>query len=170
VNLKSLIQNQKLRIDNHNRGNVVSADLKCVHIHKSFYCGKRRGKSVRISIKGDKKIDFDREFDDKERQAIVKEISAVLEKDKEKLLKFSRYVADALYRWSAKEITLEEAQQYAAGIAKSFELESRAREELIKKVGENLVQYISIHADSSGQLYTINQKLSSIIIRPGSAI
>jgi len=41
---------------------------------------------------------------------------------------------------------------------------------MIKKVGENLVQYISIHADKNGQLYRINQKPGSIIIRPGNAV
>ena len=139
--LKSLIQNQRLRIDSHQAGMDLPDNLKGVHIHKSFYQGKRRGKSVKISIKGDK-IDFDKEFIDDERRSIVKEINKVLEKDEQKLIEFSRYLADALYRWSQREVTIEEAKRYAIGIAEMFDLNPNARKELIKFVAGELVQYI----------------------------
>ena len=169
MSLKSLIQNQELKIDSHKRGEAISDELEAVHIHKRFYEGRRRKKAVKISIKGDS-IEFDKNIDDEERRSIVNEIKRVLDKDRQKLINFAKYIAENLYKWSQKRIKIEEAEKYASGIAEIFGLKTEASKTLIKKVGESLVQYKSIHADQSGQLYTINQKSSGIIIRPGNSI
>jgi len=167
--LKSLIQNQKLRIDSHHSGKVIPDNLAGVHIHKSFYQGKRQSKSVKISIKGDK-IDFDKDFDDDERRSIVNEINKILEKDKQKLIEFSRFLAKALYRWSQREVSVEEAKNYASGIAGILDLNPNASMELIKIVAGELDQYISVFSNTGNKFYSIIQTRKRFIIRPGSAI
>ena len=167
--LTALIKGQKLRIDPHKSGMDIPLDLKGVHIHKSFYEGRRKNKEVLISIKGEN-IEFRGVYNDKERRSIVNEIKNVLDRDRHKLIDFAKYVADGLYRWSQKNIQIEDAQQYASGIAERLGLKPEASKVLIKKVGDQLVQYVSVHSDRKNQIYTINQRRKRTIIRPGSLI
>jgi len=166
MSLKKLIEGQKIRIDPHQRGAVTPKNLKGVHIHKQFTDKKRRNKAVRIDITGEK-ITFDKSFNEVDIASIVKEISHVIETDRQKLIELSDYISDALWRWSNKEVTVELARQYSRNLAKLFGLKEEIAEEVVRRVTGNLVRYIGIHLDEQHKLYIIDQDRKKIIISPG---
>ena len=166
MSLKSLIAQQRLRVDAHSRGAVTPKDLKGVHIHKTFIGGRWEKKSIRIYVNG-RGIEFDKRLKNNERLAILNKIEKVLEKNRETLIDFAEYITDALWRWTSGDISLEKAQEYSRNIAKKFDLRSEIEEEFIRRVKNKLVQYISLHKDEENKEYLIDQNTKHISIAPG---
>jgi hypothetical protein len=95
MSLKSLIAQQRLRVDAHSRGAITPKDWSGVHIHKTFIGGRWEGKSIRIYVNG-RAIQFDKELKNNERLAIQNKIEKVLEKNRGTLMDFAGYTTDAL--------------------------------------------------------------------------
>jgi hypothetical protein len=164
--IKRLIENQKISIDNHMRGQIVDERLRGVHIHKSFLEGKYKKNWVKINIIGDE-ITFSNKLDPHEQAHIIKEINKVIETDRQALIGLADFVADALWRWSQYSVSVEEARVYARNIAEMFGLNKIIQEELIRNVDEELRRYISIHKDDKNQCYLIDQSRTRIVVAPG---
>jgi hypothetical protein len=88
-------------------------------------------------------------------------------KKPDNLRNFADDVAEALKNWFQGDITVEKAQNYAENIAKAFNLKPSIKEEFVRRVGERLITYISIHEDELGKRYWILQKKEAIQIGSG---
>lgn len=166
MSLKSLIAQQRLRVDAHSRGAITPKDLSGVHIHKTFIGGRWEGKSIRIYVNG-RAIQFDKDLKNNERLAIQNKIEKVLEKNRGTLMDFAGYTTDALWRWTSGDISLEKAQEYSRNIAKMFDLRPEIEEEFIRHVKDRLMQYISLHKDEENKEYLIDQNTKHVSIAPG---
>lgn len=165
MNLKTLIENQRIRIDSHYAGVDKPINFADVHIHKEFLDRKRRGGWIRIYLNGEK-IEFANRFKYDERSKILSEIKNVL-KSKYVLEQLANDVADAFYRWSSKDITMKQAREYAKKIAQHFGLKKNIVEEFINYVEGALMQYLSIHSDEDNKKYWILQCKEFIAVGPG---
>lgn len=163
MSLKRLIQNQKIIIDPHKAGS--EGDFKDLHIDKRFIGGKRKGQRIKINITTGK-IDYSKNIGKIERKRIMHEIRKALE-NRQKLKEFSDAIGDTYKRWSSGKITVEEARKYAQRIAASLDLKPKIETEFIKRIEDMIMQYVSIHKDTSGHEYWIQQEKRIIAAGPG---
>ena len=114
MELKKLIDHQRIQIDDHNAGSRQPSDIDGLHIHKTFTEKRLEGKYVKIGLTG---VGIDSNLSPKDMKSVMSEIRRVLKKDPQKWSNFGRSVAKALHAWSNKEISPEMARSYSIEIA-----------------------------------------------------
>lgn len=162
--LKRLIEHQRIRVDAHEAGTQKPVTTKGLHIDKTFTEKRLRGKRVKIGIV-DGEIETNLDSDDK--QSVLREIRDVLKKNKAILADFAETVADALSRWSSGKITVEEARDSARAIAGQLGLKAEITEEIVRKVGENLEELLTIHRDEGKHEYWLHFTPVAFAAGPG---
>lgn len=168
MSLHPLIKNQKIRIDNHGRGQVVVWG-NGLHIHKTFVDGRRGGVQILVPFDKDGKVEIrPKGTPDHVFNSVRKEIADALSNWK-KREEFVKDIVDAINGFSAGKATEEEARKVGSRIAKYFGLNSEIVEEIVHKYKGLLVLYVSFHQDPIDFTYfSISQKDGNVTIAPSS--
>jgi hypothetical protein len=156
--VKRLIQDQKIIIDNHDRGSGRPTEFRGLHIDKTIYGGRYAGAQIRVPLDSDADLDIriKNHMDKKRQRQLINEIRRAL-KDRQKREAFVEDVMKAIENYSSQNVAIENIRASAIRIARHFELSEDILEEIIAQVKDRILRYTSIHRDIDKRLYYITQ-------------
>lgn len=171
--MKSLIQGQSIRFEAHKRGDGEPIEWgKGLHMHKIMNDNKYNGAEVLLYLDSTRELEF-RKIQGREK--IVKlhlrnEISNAFKKDKVKSKKLIQVIMSTISEYSVDlplSERIENLRNGALRIAKSFDLKSKTKEDILKNTNDYIKSYTTYHKDEFEKEFFIIQDIEGNCIKIG---
>lgn len=163
--MKSLIDEQKIRIDNHcwgtgqpNDWDNPSADIHIDKTTKSKYNGKQGKARIKLPINSDRNPTFEinKSTNGQIRSRLTKEIKKAVE-DRNRLREFTKELIEILKNYNSTLSDREKTNSAIKRICKHFDLSEEILREMTTYVDQELFSMATIHADvDQRNLYLIS--------------
>lgn len=163
--MKALINNQKIRIDNHNAGQIVKYEG--IHIHKTSFnrtiSGKKIGSiDIIIPFQPNKNVSVrHKRLKDEDKKRLFEQIKNEINeafKNNRNRTGFVEDLISSVRKFSERKDVITNIITAAQTLAKHFDLNEEIKSEILVKVENEIKNLITIHQELNGEnLYYINQ-------------